>query len=336
MQFDAWYNDHFFGRDAMIYLYNYIKFFISPNGENDKAMVGENGFLWSKAYNSVDMYSNNNLFTYSELKKVGENIERFVKNAHAAGVKNIYFMLSNDKESVYPEFYPSYIKQIGKVSRLEQILNYIHSKYPFIRFLNFRDKFEDIKKKENVFYKTGTHMNNIGAYYEYYFLANEIKKDYPEINVLSIDNFDIIVSEDLHDIDIYKRFMVLPRYAKNNFVNKIIKYKNINSNIKIKYAEREFGSFINVSNDKASNGLRVFVMSDSFLGEYSTYLYETFSKVDKIFWGDGKDFILSKNEQEYLLNNIPDIIIIGTTERFLQRFLTIEFPKNLNSSTKEN
>ena len=45
-QFEAWYNDHFFGREAMIGLYNNIKYFISPTVGNDRILVGKDGWLF--------------------------------------------------------------------------------------------------------------------------------------------------------------------------------------------------------------------------------------------------------------------------------------------------
>ena len=339
VQFDAWYNDHFFGRDAMIYLYNYMKFFISPNGENDKAMIGKNGFLWGKNYNAIDMYRNNNLFTNEELEVAGKHISKFVKDAKASGIKNVYFMLSNDKESMYPEYYPSYIKKVGKVSRLEQLLSYIHKSYPQIKFLNFRDKFEDIKKENIVFCKTGTHMNMIGSFYEYYFLVNEIKKDYPKLNVLTLKDFDIKISDDINqhglDLDIYKKFFILPRYSKDNFRNKILslKLKLVNQPKSVRTSNNLFTRGIN---EKVQNKIKVFNIGDSFSGGYYAYLLLTFYEADRVFIGGGLPFVLYPNEIKYLYDNIPDIIIVETTERFLQRFLTLEFPKNPNSSAKEN
>ncbi len=334
LQFDAWYNDHFFGRSAMTYLYNYLKYMVAPMSENNTSMVGKDGFLWNKEFKAIDIYKRTNLFTNEELDIIGENIEKFVNDAKMAGIKSVYFMLSNDKESMYSEYYPFYIKKVGSISRLEQLIDYIHKKYPQIRFFNFRDKFEDIKKKENVFYKTGTHMNNVGAYYEYYFLSSEIKKDYPDIDILELDDFDVYVSDSIDqpdiDLDIYKKFLVLPRYSVDNYKNKIFKY-TMKGNLSCK--ERPHGNFCKGINVNVKNKLTVFAISDSFMGRYYKYLADTFYKVDRIFWGFGKDFVLNQEEIKYLYENIPDIFIVETTERFLHRFLTLKFPQNL---IKEN
>lgn len=343
-QFDAWYNDHFFGRDAMNYLYNYIKFYINPKGENHKAMVGQNGFLWLKWDNHIKMFQNNDLFDAKQLKIIGENINKFVHNTQKAGVKNVYFMLSNDKESMYPEYYPSYMKKVGKVSRLEQLIEYMHSKYPQIKILNFRNKFEEIKKKNTVFFKTGTHMSNIGTFYEYYFLVNAIKQDYPDLDILIPDDFDTDISDDIEkagtDIDIYKEFVVLPRYAKSNFKNKILRMKS-GRHKEFKYIDdfnicvdkkyyKYYIDCLRGENTNINNKLKLFIIGDSFSVGYARYLFETFSKVDRVFFGEGGDFFFPEDIVRVFYDNIPDIFIVETTERFLPRFLTLEFPNNPN------
>ena len=333
-KFNDWFNDRFWGRNFIVGLYNYTKFLMEPHGQSTKAMIGKNGFLYTKGFNSPNLYANNNLFTKEELELAAQNIEKFIKDAKATGIKDIYFMLSNDKESLYPEYYPPYIQKVGPVSRLEQLLDYIHSNHPTVKFFNFREKFEEIKKDENLFYKTGTHMNHIGAYYEYYFLMNEIKKDYPEITVLALNDFKIRISDDIHqpslDMDIYNSFVKLPLYSKKNFENKILEYDSTSDIDRKKTTD---GYFIKSRNKKLKNKLKALTLGDSFSGRYYTYTTDTFYKMDRIFWGGGHEFKLTPEQIEYLYANIPDILIVASTERFLQRFLTLEFPKK---TKKEN
>lgn len=324
--FEKWYNDHFMGRRKIVYLYNYLKHLIPAQVSNNRAMVGKEGWLYS--YGSVNVYRNANLFTDKELETIGKNMDSFVKAAQDEGVDNVYFMLSNDKESLYPEYYPDYILKSGKISRLEQLVNYIKQNYPDIKLLNFKDELEKIKKKEQLFYKTGTHMNNIGAFYEYKFIMEEIRKDYPDIDVLGLKDYDISVSDSIKqpqiDLDIYNSFMVLPKYSKSNFKNKILKLKS--SDFKVKNQERPFGVFQTAINDNTNNKLHILIVGDSFSGRYFFSMAATFAYVTRILYGNGVDFIFTDDEKKYIKENVPDIIMVETTERFLQRFLTLKYP----------
>lgn len=326
--FEKWYNDHFMGRRKIVYLYNYLKYLIPDQIANERAMVGKEGWLYSSRYGAVDVYRNVNLFTDKELETIGKNMDNFVKAAQSKGVGNVYFMLSNDKESLYPEYYPDYILKSGKVSRLEQLINYIKQNYPYIKLLNFKDKLDKIKKKEQLFYKTGTHMNNMGAFYEYKFIMEEIRKDYPDIDVLGLKDYDISVSDSIKqpqiDLDIYNSFMVLPKYSKSNLKNKILKLKS--SGFKVKNQERPFGAFQTAINDNTNNKLHLLIVGDSFSGRYFFSMAATFAYVTRIVYGNGGEFIFADAEKKYIRENIPDIIMVETTERFLSRFLTLKFP----------
>ena len=174
-QFDTWFNDRFNGRDSFINVYNHIISYINLKPYSRISLLGHDGWMFSKGHAAVEMFQNNNLFSDKELQIIGKNLTEFEKAAKQKGVKNVYFLLNNDKESLYGEFYPTSIKKLGKISRLVQMLDYLHEHHPELKVLNFKDKFDEIKKSETVFYKTGTHMNHIGSFYNYKFMMEEIK-----------------------------------------------------------------------------------------------------------------------------------------------------------------
>jgi [acyl-carrier-protein] S-malonyltransferase len=56
-------------------------------------------------------------------------------------------------------------------------------------------------------------------------------------------------------------------------------------------------------------------------------LAENFASVYNVFNGQGADYTFFEDEVDYLKQYKPDIIIIESAERFLQRFLNLEFPE---------
>ena len=338
VQFDAWYNDHFFGRDTMIGLHNSIRYLIAPIAGNEKVLVGKNNWLFSNFFNSTSMYQNSNRFTEEELEKIGYNIEKFVQNAVESGIKQVYFVLDNDKESLYSEYYPSYIKKEYTESRLEQLLNYVHKNHPSIKFFNFKNKLQEIGKKETLFYKTGTHMNHIGDFYTYRFLMEKIKKDFSGINLLSLESFTIQESDDFNqpdlDLDLYS-ILKPTYYPRDNIKNKILKPREVGVKLKYHSGDKYVQENIFI-NEYAQNRYKIFAIGDSFLLRRIHNIAASVERTYHIFIGFGKALDFSDKAIEDLYKNIPDIMIVQSTERFLQRFLTLEFPKNPNSSKKEN
>ena len=112
--FESWYNDRFFGREFLINIYNFLEKRINPNRGNKNGLIGKDGWLFTTSSNSIAMYRHANLFTEEELQTIGKNLTEFVAEAKKRGVKEVYFYLSNDKESLYGEYYPDWIVQLDQ------------------------------------------------------------------------------------------------------------------------------------------------------------------------------------------------------------------------------
>ena len=326
--YEQWFNDRFFGRKVLIDVNNYSKCLFGETCSNIKIIVGKDGWLFSKLFSSEKMYMNANLFSDKELDILGKQVLQFYDKLKKEGVKEVYFYLSNDKESLYYEFYPeSYVKQ-NDVSRLEQVLVYLNKNYPGIKVLNFYDELSQHKKEGDIlFSRVGTHMNDLGSFYEYYYMLREIKKDFPILSVLKLEDFSF---EDTYDCDkdIYKAGNVF-NYSEKNLLNTHLTLRNRSKNIiKKVVAKKSYNTVLLFKNENQQNDLDLFIIGDSFHLRYLNYLVESFSSVYSVFWGNGKSLSFSADDVDYILKNKPDIVIVETTERFLQRLLNLQFPKD--------
>ncbi len=326
--FESWYNDRFFGRDTLIKIYSFLEQTINPNRGNKNGLIGKDGWLFATSFNSINMYRHDNLFNESELHTIGENLMQFIKEAKKRGVKEVYFYLSNDKESLYGEYYPSWIKQLDQPSRLEQLYAYIKENYPSIKIFNFANELRDIKKQgEVLFFKAGTHMNPVGAFYEYHFLMQEIRKDFPNLIPLTLSDFKI-TKENIDDKDIYKALNLSDTtYNSENFKNKKLNFIN---KMNTKWNENRFQKTyrrLTFHNDTVNNSYKLVTLNDSFLIYYKDILGRTFSDITLNFWTSGKPFTVPQEACSYWSKkNNADILLVTTTERFLDRFLTLKYP----------
>lgn len=326
--FESWYNDRFFGRDVLINIWSFLEQKISRSRGNKNGLIGKDGWLFATSFNSIDMYRHDNLFSKKELEAIGHNLTHFVKEAKTRGVKEVYFYLSNDKESLYGEYYPSWIKQLDQPSRLEQLYAFIKLNYPELKIFNFADELRDIKKQgEVLFFKAGTHMNSVGAFYEYHFLMQEISKDFPNLIPLTLSDFKI-TEEKTDDKDIYKALNLSNKtYNSENFKNKKLNFIN---KTHIKWQEERFHKTYRrliCHNDKVQNSYKLLTINDSFLIYYRDFLGRTFQDVELNFWTSGKPFVVPNDACHYWpMKNDADILLVTSTERFLDRFLTLKYP----------
>lgn len=286
-------------------------------------------FSYHKGYNSVNRFLNKNLFSAQELNIISQNLTKLEKYCSDNGV-DLYIILSNDKESIYPEYYPTYYKQNQKLSRLEQT-KLLLKEFPNLKVISQAEKLLEEKDSNLLFEPYDTHLNNYGSYIEYKTIVTKLQEKYPFLSYVKINEIDFGKSN--------KKGDSLPpkKYINKNFeyVDKIIiknSLSEIRNSITIKSTSQNYNLF---DNHQANNHIKMVIIGDSFHARYLQLLAETFYSVKSLFVGDGKSFTLDNSSKEILFYEKPDILLIETTERFLQRFLELDSLFDIFNYSKE-
>ncbi len=324
--FETWFSDRFWGRERAIKSLTKLRNKILFSNGNTAVFVGEDGWLYTKRFNSIAMFQNTNLFSDDELNRITENMQKILNKGQQINAK-IYLVLSNDKESIYPEFYPKEVKKVGKISRRDQLISHLKTKLPNLRIVSSTQNLIDHKNSgKTVFCKTGTHMNNTGSWIEYQTLMQEISKDFSKVKPYQISNINIESKYEC-DEDLLSSIEI-ENYDKNHLLNDVYTIKSPKACQVDKYNhDNDTDSLTEVfKNKQAKSPYKVLLMGDSFANRYKTYLAETFSEFCNIYISSGRGFIWNNKELEYIKTTKPNIIVFATTERFLSRLLTIELP----------
>ena len=323
IKFDAWFSDRFFGRTAMIDLWNGLL-----RSGNKNVIFGDDGWCFTRA--SVPMVRNAQLYSQEELAAVGENMENFAKGALKAGAKKVVFVLSSDKERLYPEFYPKTIRPAHSETRIRQLVDYLHRVHPGLAVLHTQDAMRDFKARgERVFYKTGSHATDAGAFAEYDQLAQALSKDFPTMKQLRPGDFAI--REDIGgDRDIFNS-CYLPFYPKRHMKNRFWDLRKPHARI----LERTLRNgnpneqITRYSNGKAAAGApRTFMISDSFGERWHRHLAETVPEMLYIYRGNSLPFDIHGDESSRIKDLRPELVVVATAERKLDRLFHIAFPKD--------
>ena len=225
--------------------------------------VGKNDWLFTKRFNSIAMFRNDNLFSTDELNKITDNFNKILKIAKQKNIQ-IYLLLSNDKESIYPEFYPEMVKKVNTISRREQIISHLQKQVPELNIISATQDLLKEKTRKPVFCKTGTHMNNTGSYIEYQALIKEISKKFPKTKLYDLSNIQITSEYDC-DKDILNSIEI-ENYSKENLKNDVYHIKNPQAQIIYqKSRSKETDSSTELSqNNKALSPYKIVIMGDSF------------------------------------------------------------------------
>ena len=324
-KFERWLGDHFPRRKKMVRQSNMMRL----HG-NSLVRQGPNGWLFSNVLGSAEVYSHANRFSIGELARLRERTVAFGHDAKAVGVKKLYFVFSNDKESIYPEFYPPGYAQVHPESRFEQTWKALQGATSDVTLLRFTDRLMAMKPEHLVFCKSGTHMTELASYRVYGWLADRIREDFPSFAKV-VDADCVFGRDNRHtDVDLVKLGAV-PLYPKAFLENDFVEVKSPRAKMTLfeKRCEEFPRTVRHMRNRSANNEIRLFLLTDSFGLRWTPFLAESVSELHVIYIGDDNPFDLGEKGRKELLELKPDIVVVNFTERFLQRLLALEYPKEV-------
>lgn len=190
-EFDRYYGDNFGFRDLLIKLNNTVRFSIFNVSPTKTVLLGKNNWLFHTGNHSVEFYQGTNLFSKLDLKRLALVYETRRKYLESLGI-NYYIFIPTNKESIYPEFYPDDIPRITKITRYDQVVDYlrVHTK---LKVVGPKQALLKEKHRGQLYRKSDGHWNSFGAYFAYQHLYETLHKDYPNIVQTPIDDFRLTI-----------------------------------------------------------------------------------------------------------------------------------------------
>jgi hypothetical protein len=186
--FSDYFNDHFGLRKQLIVANRWLRFKLFGVSPNKAISIGkENWLFYTPDVNYIDSV-NAQGFSDSELEQIRNNLIGIQKEFEKRGIK-FYFLVAPNKQSIYPEFLPSYMKKVRPDSRLDQLSRFLE-KEEKINFINPKKELIEAKKEKNVYLKYDTHWNYFGAFTVYQKLFQRINGDFKEIKAKDLKDFE--------------------------------------------------------------------------------------------------------------------------------------------------
>lgn len=189
---ENYYNDHFGFRQRLIYWgeqWRLSWFNESPSGD---VMVGQNGWLYYQAGQSVADMRRTTSFTIPELEAWRKLLENRRYWLAKRGIHYV-FVVPPDKHNVYPEYLPNWIKPVGKQTRLDQFMDYMKTRST-VPVLDLRQPLLQAKRNGVIYFQTDTHWNEQGGFIGYQELINTLSTQMPEIKPLPLTAFDTAIN----------------------------------------------------------------------------------------------------------------------------------------------
>ena len=297
---------------------------IVPGLVAQNVYVGHDGWMFYggtiKDYTEECTYSDNRLNFLS--KKLIERLNFCEEN----GIK-LYFVVTPNKNSVYPEYMATEGVEMAENRTLDVILNYL-SENTELNVIDCRKGLFAAKEQypdENLYYKLDTHWNNHGGFAAYTQIMEAVSKDFPNAVIYTkddyqIDYFDSYMKDEAYYLGWYDTITEQgPVYTLKNQLKATMTYRKDSG----PYGEfihayihengyRDKTDYCSFENPNVADAPSVYVIRDSFGIALVPFITDSFSEAT-FNWtlGFNKDDILSKK---------PDIVIMQVVERSLADF----------------
>ncbi len=301
-EFDSYINDHFGFREKLINLDINVNLKLFDKPTTGTVMCGKQGWLFYTAENSIGNYQNTNLYTDEELEAMKEKYVNLQKFYNEQGIEFV-MMIPPNKNTIYGEYYPEGIKKAGNYSRLDQLKDYF-AENTDIPFVDVRDELNAKKDQYELYYKTDTHWNNMGAFIAYQNLIKTIADKGVAVKQFSQDDFNI-EKIDKSGGDLLE-MLKLDKY-KDDAVEYKFKYKNKNG--KYGYQSTLIDGKNHFKTESKNKKLgKALIFRDSFGTAIEQFIANSFYEAEFV-WDT------RCTEYNHLLESKPDVVILEIVER---------------------
>ena len=327
-EFDDWFSSRFNFRYDLINIYQVISC-----GLNINYCLGENKVFDKR---------NNLLYTYSFfglLDSRSEKEKEFSKSVMARNLQRLNDFCKRRKIKLYVLVIPRRSDFVNYNVPVRKYKNSPDGMIPIIDYVkNNTDvniifpgkELSEANKLSPVYYKTDHHWSQYGAYISYIALMNEIKKDFPDINIEYQDKFNISKNNLIKAspfASLNSGTMVRTAGFPDYFVKRILdtdylyfsnpksKYVHIMDKSNLPYFDGRTDVYVVNPYEKG----RALVIGDSFTGNLIHFLPYSFNKIAVYTLNyRNPNFSMIK---EIIKKFKPNVIIINVRTYFFEVFL---------------
>ena len=310
-EFDSYFNDRLPFRNELVTLNNAIDFFVFRKSTNPRVAIGSDDWLFycdEGDGNPIGCYQGTNLFTEEDLSLIAENLVQERDWLASLGKEFILFIAPN-KERVYAEYMPERYGAPAGQYRALQLVDYLRKQtdlrvvYPYEDLLHTK-----ASVPENIYFKTDTHWNAVGAYTGSRALLQELNIEMP-----SPDSGQITIASGGNTAGDLASFLGLSGQLLHTDSDWTVHGYPTNG---YEMLQNDFGGAILCAAPDA-DPRTLYVVRDSFCSAMIPYLGSQFR--ESCFRHIG-----SYSHEDFVSRD-PDVVVYETVERYLDRLADFSF-----------
>lgn len=306
----SWFNDHLPYKNQLVSIHSNLFLSLFNTTPNPRVVVGEDGWLFYNNYDAespIDDILGRTSFSAEETAIIENNLKEAGVSLNERDITFV-FLLAPNKESIYREQLPEYLRDITvEQTRADILTKNIETGncilvYPKEEILEAKDSYQ-------LYYRYDTHWNRLGAYVGFRSVCNELGVNVPLLQELSVAN-DMGYPKDLADLaGIGSRCTSDSEYVITDL------YPDVT-------VEETQDDKVTVYTSNAETEKTVLVIHDSYYRSMRYYLPRVFTEVISV----DRDYSDLYSVQKYIEKYQPEIVIMEVVERGIQIMLHENMP----------
>jgi alginate O-acetyltransferase complex protein AlgJ len=307
-------SDNYLWKKSLIKSYFNFKFMIGDR-VYARAVIGKSGWLFYTGDMSIQDYQKTAPINVGNMKLIINALGQIKKKTDQSG-GTFLLVIPPDKSTVYSKYMPDEIPVIGQASNFDRLVERIKSDSN-IQVLDLRPVFMNMSETSQIYYKTDSHWNCLGAFYAYNEIVSKLADLHPNLQAYTLSDFQIIPSQNsLLDLpssmglNLKEEAMdAVPKFDVKLSILPALDGVNIGKSLRI------------VTNSKKDLP-DLIIFHDSFYNAcLDKFIEPTVSRTISLHYGDaglGEQLNLIEKEK-------PDIVIFEFVERqmdFLARYIS--------------
>lgn len=179
------FDENFPGKVHLISTFNHLRYSMGDKVFSE-VLVGKDGWLEYTLNRNLEDYQNA-LTIPGEMESIHQKLDMLNKELASRGITLVVVVAPN-KATIYSDKISEKLEKISKKSRLEiflELTRQTHSSY----VVDLRPALMQARQNHQLYYKTDTHWNSLGAFIAYQEIMNSVSQDYPELQPYGLDQF---------------------------------------------------------------------------------------------------------------------------------------------------
>jgi alginate O-acetyltransferase complex protein AlgJ len=188
-KWEGYFNDHFGCRRVLIMWHNKLKWAVFRDKNAKNVLIGTDGWMFTSNNQMIEYFRGALPFTDKELNDWQKLLEHRRDWLARRGITYL-FVIAPDKQSVYTEYLPAWLKDLGGQTRVDQFFAHMKT-HSTMAVLDLRPTLLAAKESAPTYQKTDTHWNQFGAFMACAELVRVLaQQQAPGLAPLALDSFD--------------------------------------------------------------------------------------------------------------------------------------------------